>query len=302
MNTLTKKIFIFLFLNVAIGLIFLTVVNRVRSLDPYQYDVFKFVLEKDRSFDVIIAGTSHAGVLTGPNHFRTILELKVKSMGNLAVGGGGILVQKMLLSRFFENSNSTRAVIYLVDPWAFLSSKANESSIANKDFVFSWVMVLDMLRFGFNAKAIWPYFTYRFAFRPPGLCSSSGSAYLTRFPSQDVIDRRVKYMNSDVDMTAPRFERYLAEFLELADDLHQRNIGFVVVVPPTLIDQWPGMEMMIERLEAKSVQHNFLFLDASHSIRDLEYYYDADHLNSRGAALFTRNYLRPLLNKVSPNC
>jgi hypothetical protein len=257
-------------------------------------------------YDYLLLGASHAAVFGYRDLNARLGRMAGARIMNLSVVGGGIAVNRLLLD-YFLTRHQTRAVVYVVDSFAFYSPQWNEDRLADaRLFVRApfdpalaarlwrspapWTVALDYVT-GFskinNAS--------RYA---PDVPAEEGARFERAYrPVRQVDRQRLEYLYPDaIDETV--FARYLAEFDRFVGDVKRRGIELIVLKPPLpsrVLDALPGEDRFDERLVAVLDRHGVPLYDFSRQGNDDPFFYDTDHLNLTGVLNFYEHYLGPLL-------
>jgi hypothetical protein len=121
-------------------------------------------------------------------------------------------------------------------------------------------------------------------------------------PKKDVNDYRIwKSSNTDINnrlkelypdkMNESTFDRYTAILDEITEIAKKNNMKLVFIIPPTQIDNQPGMSKLKNLLSKYKKEKSINFYDFSNAVKNPSLYSDMDHLNTNGVTSFTKRYL-----------
>jgi hypothetical protein len=249
----------------------------------------------NKQFDLVILGTSHAREFTRSGNKATVESILNTKLWNLSkgFGHGGLVSSIAAWDLFKQSKNTTKRLVYFIDPWIFYYSKWNEENFFLEDEPLKW----DIFQNAFHNKAsLSVLINYvKAKFKP---------SYFLNQPINNT--RNYKQLDSINNMKAEKqmkiyyyeaindksFERYKELFKEFTLGLHKQGIELVIIIPPTLLNKEPGFDRVWNFL---STIKNIKLYDHSQAVRDPKLYYDISHLNSTGIEYYTNNYLKAVL-------
>ena len=296
------KISLLVGINVAIGMIVMTVIDARRSFQQWETDSILYVTPKNESYDFVSLGTSRARVFSEfkDNHDFVVRELGMRYL-NLAISfGGGILPEKMFLKYFFDRGNHTKAVVFFLDPFMMFSDGSNRYHRFVYYEPFRPMFLLELFRNDIPIQRIITYVRSKF-----------GSYWFVRGPVVKERDPRVAQRNdTDAEMKLKRmdslypegldgdiFKGYCEDLVEILGMAKDHGARMIIIFAPTLLGPEPGARWVTEFLDTCKPRYEFEVYDYTDLIQDYGYFADHDHLNSRGFEFFVKQYLEPILRK-----
>jgi hypothetical protein len=264
-------------------------------------------------YDHVILGASHAAVFDFDDMNRRLEEATGARVLNLAVVGGGVTVNRLLLD-YFLAAHRTKAVVYVVDSFAFYSPDWNERRLEDARLFqrapFDPVLVRVLVR----DQAPWPVtLDYSSGFskinnpdRFGGDRPAEAARFDRRYRAVDQIDRqRIEYLyplGMDGDEAQRHLHRYMAEFEALVAGVRNRGVRVVLVRPPlpprtrALMPDESGFDAALTALAGRTGAE---LHDLSGAIEDPAMYFDTDHLNRAGVTQLIEQHLAGILRKAS---
>lgn len=259
-------------------------------------------------FDYVILGASHAAVFDYRDMNAHLERLTGARIRNLAVVGGGVSVNALLLD-YFLTRHSAGAVVYVVDSFGFYSPEWNERRLQDRrlfarapfdpalvplllthragasvafDYASGFSKINNRERF---AADVFPDEVARFdrRYRPVAQLDHERLAYL--YPSQ---------VDADV------FMKYLAEFDALVGAVQARGMAFIAIRPPIpvrVLRMIPGEAQFDAALRTVLARRGVELHDFSHVGNDDALFQDTDHLNRAGVLEFFNTSLAPMLRR-----
>lgn len=242
-------------------------------------------------FDLAVLGASHAMPLAYEDMNQRLEEATESRIMNLAMEGGGVLPNRLVLEYFFARHDA-EAAMYVVDSFAFYAEQWNEDRLTAADLVRA---PLDPALAGLMASRSWTR----------DLLGSYLSGFakmndLDRF-EPDVAEGETKFRNSytpiaQIDRQRVEFlypeqypeakvERYFQALASMAQRLQERGAELILVRPPVperVRDMIPFEDRFQARLARFAETEGVSLHDFSAAVEDESKYYDTDHLNRQG--------------------
>jgi hypothetical protein len=259
-------------------------------------------------YDYVVLGASHAAVFDFDDMNRRLEEMTGARILNLAVVGGGVVVNKLILD-YFLAAHRTRAIVYVVDSFAFYSPEWNERRLEDARLFqrapFDPALAALLVR----NRAPWPvtldYITGFSKINNPDRFGNDRPAEAARFDRRyrpvDQIDRqRIAYLypTGTGDQAEGFFKRYLAEFESLVASAREGGLRVVLVrppLPPRTRALMPDESEFDRLLTALAVHTGAELHDLSGAIEDAALYFDTDHLNRTGVTQLFERHLAAIL-------
>jgi hypothetical protein len=270
---------------------------------------YKIATAPEREFDWVILGASHAMTLDFAAFSGEVERATGQRVLNLAAQGTGPLYQRFVLEEFARNHRARR-VLYVIDSFAFYSRRWNEERFGDAKLLrrtpFSPRVAMHLLRYvrdeGVDATAFLDYASGfskvndrdRFA-----RDAWEGEAQFERVyrTSSSAIAKRMEYLYSE-GLDAGTRGRYLGELADLIDFARANGMEVTVVkmpVPDAFRRKLPDEAAFDEALAAILAPRGVVVHDFSSAIGEPRFYFDSDHLNRGGLALFLDRDLAPVL-------
>ncbi len=263
-------------------------------------------------YDWVVLGASHAAALDYRDMTARLEAASGSRIMNLAVLGGGVQVNRMLLD-YFLTRHQAGGVAYVVDSFAFYGSTWNETRLADATLFtrapFDPSLARLMLRAGTPPSAVLAYASGfskinnedRFE---PDRRADEGAAFDRRYRRVPQVDRqRLEYLyprEVDAVVLAHR-ARYLGELERLLTDAQFRGMRPIVIRPPLparVLAALPGEDAFDAALAAVLMRHAIPLHDLSRTNNDEALFYDTDHLNREGVLRFIDAHLKTILAPV----
>jgi hypothetical protein len=256
----------------------------------------------------VILGASHAAVFDFDDMNRRLEELTGTRILNLAVVGGGVAVNRLLLD-YFLAAHRSGSVVYVVDSFAFYSPEWNERRLEDARLFQRAPFDPSLARLLVRNKAPWPvtvdYVTGFSKINNPDRFGVDRPAEAARFDRRyravEQIDRqRIAYLYPAAmdDQAQRNLQRYLADFESLVADVRSRGLRVVLIrppLPPRTRALMPDESKFDAALTALAGRTGAELHDLSAAIEDPAMYFDSDHLNRTGVVeLFERHLARIL--------
>jgi hypothetical protein len=194
-------------------------------------------------YDHVILGASHAAVFDFDDMNRRLEEATGARVLNLAVVGGGVAVNRLLLD-YFLAAHRTKAVVYVVDSFAFYSPDWNERRLEDARLFqrapFDPALVRVLVRDQASWRVTLDYASGFSKINNPDRFGADRPAETARFDRRyravEQIDRqRIEYLypvGMDGDEAHRYLQRYMAEFEALVAGARNRGVRVVLVRPP----------------------------------------------------------------------
>lgn len=250
--------------------------------------------------DYVLLGSSHAYLLS---RFRDNAALTESILGgsveNLAMpSGGGIRPARLYLEEFLARGNQTKHVIYFLDPFVFYSPGPNDQ---HKFVYFEPLQARFLLRLigdGYPPRQIFAYgrskLSYGWFFQKaePLIAHTGTVDEASRTPDRIALRMDSLYMDG---LREAYFLRYATELERIMTLCESRDIPLDLVTMPTLLGPEPGDARMREWLTTMAATHLFRSVSFVDAMRDGQWFYNLDHLNTAGVEYFLRTLLEPWL-------
>jgi hypothetical protein len=261
-------------------------------------------------YDYVILGASHAAVFDFDDMNRRLEEMSGARIVNLAVVGGGVVVNRLLLD-YFLSAHHTGAIAYVVDSFAFYSPAWNERRLEDARLFQRAPFDPVLARLLVQNRAPWAvtldYVTGFSKINNPDRFGDDRPAEAARFDRRyravDQIDRqRIAYLYpAAMDDQARRYlQRYLADFESLVGGARRQGLRVVLVRPPlpprtrALIPDESAFDAALTALAGRTGAE---LHDLSAAIEDPAMYFDTDHLNRAGVTQLFEQHLAGILRK-----
>lgn len=244
----------------------------------------------NQHFDFVIMGTSHAREFSRSGNKQLVEKTLHQSIFNLSkgMGHGGFLPNKAAWTFFEERDNTTKKLIYFVDPWVFYSKKWNEENYFLEDEPIRLDILQLAVRTGLSTGTFVNYFKSKLKpsyFLQKPISSKPNVKFLTK--ADTALIRKQNERNYLDGLNQENFNNYTQQFKVFIENIVNQGIDVRLVLPPTLLGKEPAYVQMKQFLESlKGVK----FFDHTMAIPQPEYYYDLHHLNSKGVMLYIENH------------
>lgn len=258
--------------------------------------------------DWVILGASHAMPLDFQGFGAQITQATGQRVLNLATPGTGPLYHHLLTERFFATHRAD-GVLVVVDSFAFYSEQWNEDRFADTDLLARTPLDARLLRLfvrylarGVDPRALLDYATgfskinnhERFQ---PDRWEAEDNFDRTIRPSVHADRERIAYLYPQPPDAGAR-ARYLDELAALIAVARGAGAVVVVIKPPVparFAALFPDEAAFDAALAALLLREEVAFHDFTDALPDPGFYFDADHLNRRGAERFLEAHLAPIL-------
>jgi hypothetical protein len=260
-------------------------------------------------FDYVLLGASHAAVFDYRDMNARLEALAGVRVLNLATVGAGVTLNRLLLD-YFRTRHETRAIVYVLDSFAFYSRQWNEDRLRDSRlFVrapFDPALARLLLQ---QPGAAWTALDYISGFSKinnpdrfePDVFVDEGSRFDRVYrPVRQLDEQRLAYLYPpEVDQAV--LTRYLAELESMVASAHREGIAFIAIKPP-LPDRvrraLPHEAAFDRAVQTVLSLHDTPFHDFSSIGNDERFFFDTDHLNRAGVLAFFETTLAPLLKTV----
>ncbi|GHT20161.1 hypothetical protein AGMMS4957_06220 [Bacteroidia bacterium] len=296
---ITSSVYTVLLLAGAFTLDF-TIEKGIRRIKTGEFQVWNALFDSKISSDVIISGNSRAIFHINPQILDSVLHI---NSYNLGLNGHPFPMQQVRLKLFEKYNKKPKLIIQNVDFHSLLRpdglfNKGTLASYVHEDLLREEVTKTGMTKAELNMPALRYYGEPRIILR--GLLVG----FLNWTPGGTVSYKGYEGNNSDWDgsefdkilsgdsIVAKREPEIVALFDSYLNYCKENDIQVILVFAPQYIKateftkNWDG-EMQLYRDFAE--KYNIPFLDYAHDAicNDTIYFYNATHLNKKGAELFT---------------
>ena len=296
---------------VLIGILIYAGVYAVAEWHLYNYTVRnRFFLVKTASlprYDYVILGASRAAVFDYEDMNSRLEAMTSANILNLSTLGGGITVNQLLLDYFLVN-HETDHVLYFLDSFAFYSPEWNEERVTDVSLYarapFDPALFRQLLEAPSTRSIASGYLSGFYKMnRPDWLALDISEEEATRFdrtyrPIAQIDQQRMSYLYPDG--TDPQtFQRYLADFDAMLQELNAQNIHVIIVKPPlpeNIYAMLPAEEAFDAAIQEILLRYPTVeFHDFSLVDNDRQFFFNSDHLNRTGVMNFYEQHLSPML-------
>ncbi|MCX6158521.1 MAG: hypothetical protein NTY74_11140 [Ignavibacteriae bacterium] len=279
----------------------------------YEYKKFNDIRNGNIDCDLLIIGSSRAR-----NHYNTeiidsILKVKTHNIGILA----SFLDYNLMTLKIFLQFNKKPKTVILdmsiysmqdideirnINQYVGLFDNENVYSTLRKKSISIWFYrYIPLLKYIVNREAL----------------QTSLNSFLNKEKNQIGIDKG--YSNIDKRLEVYEIERLadlfsngketinqdaerindLKEFINICN---KEGINLVLVFSPSyelLLNNVLNKEEVIKKYEEIAVENNIIFMDYSKDdiCKNADFFFDCDHLNNKGANVFTEKLIRRLLKE-----
>ena len=270
---------------------------------------------KQSGFDYVILGASHALPFGFEDMNATLEGLTGTRIINLAGPGHGI-IPNIIVFEYFLKYHQTKNVLYVLDTFALSSKKWNEERLEDVKLL-QWApfdltlarMLLDYsFEKGINKKVPLDYITgfskinNHSRLEPETFDGEKkfGKKYRFFKPRDK---QRIKYLYGSEKSDA-LFGTYMAIFMDWIETIKMNNIGVIVIktpIPTHIYEMLPQENEFNRKIQKVLMEEKIPFYDFSLINNEKEFFYDTDHLNSKGVDEFFTNHLKDVLKRhVAP--
>lgn len=275
----------------------------VKSRKFYNYNTESNLLhlEKNKNYDILIMGISHARNFSRHDNHLRMEEILNKKILNIGQGGAtcGVNEQLFYLQYCYHKGISADTVLYILSTPLVYADYLNKASSTFGREPFSFDFLYQYIRFkSTNKLQRIQYYIYSkldpkwiklqplpvekndqklFALDSAVVEDGLNLAYLDGL-NPDILAKNCKVVEETISF------------------IQSQKSTVILILPPALFGKWMGHDKIIEFCDQMKKDHNVDYFDLSESILQPEYYYDHHHLNSEGVKYFTVNYLKPILH------
>jgi hypothetical protein len=263
-------------------------------------------------YDHVILGASHAAVFDFDDMNRRLEQMTGTRILNLAVVGGGVAVNRLLLD-YFLAAHRTGSVVYVVDSFAFYSPEWNERRLEDARLFQRAPFDPSLARLLVRSKAPWPvtldYVSGFSKINNPDRFGVDRPAEAARFdrryrPVEQIDRQRIAYLYpaTGEEQAQRHLQRYLAEFESLVAGVRSRGVRVILVrppLPPRTRALMPDESAFDAALASLAGRTGAELHDLSAAIEDPAMYFDTDHLNRTGVTELFEGHLAGVLQKPS---
>lgn len=264
-------------------------------------------------YDIVLLGSSHGA------HIDEVIvgNLLKKNVKNIAQNAAGIIPQYIRLTCFFQSRNTTKRIVYFLDPFVLYSSRWNEDDYILKYEGIEYHYFINLLKNGVSSNVIFDYlidrlttyshdFINRTVIPQKKVISQEKTANTTtkkdaekKEKSTEELESAIKvqldiYYNEGLNME--KFIKYSNILTKMILLGQKNNAKVTIIIPPGLLGKVPGTENVIKLLEKYKKDYSIKYYDFASEMQEQKFYYDIDHLTSDGVKYFTKHYLLKILN------
>lgn len=261
-------------------------------------------------YDYVILGASHAAVFDYRDMNAQLERMTGSKIMNLAVVGGGVAVNRLLLD-YFLTRHRTDAVVYVLDSFAFYSPEWNENRLQDVRLFLRAPFDPSLVRLLAGTSATrWTALDYATGFSKinnrdrfaSDLFADEGAAFdRTYRPVRQIDSTRMAYLYPKT-IDPATFQRYMAEFEALIGEIQSSGARMIVIRPPIperVRRAIPDEDRFDAALKTVLDRHAVEYHDFSQTGNDEKLFQDTDHLNKAGALQFFETSLAPLLTRTA---
>jgi len=251
-------------------------------------------IRKDKKYDVVIMGTSHARMFGVSGHRAAVSNILQKRIFSLANNGSGPLPQRLYLEKFYRDGNKAETIVYFIDPWVLYSREWNEGNHYITDEVLRLDFLVSLVQSGFDTDVIREYLRKKVSYK------------LFVFPIprslefNEAMNENNKQNTTNLypdGINQKNFQRYSAEIERIISIANSHNTSILFIMPPVLMEELPGRLKTVEFLNDVSKKYKVKAYDYTNNITDRSMFLNTDHLNKKGVLFFSQNYLRDAITK-----
>jgi hypothetical protein len=284
---------------------------KVASRNPESKEYHNFNVEdnviitpKNEHFDFVMLGLSHARNFSRHSNHQRVEEILDKKFINYGKGGGkgNIANQHVYLKYFLSRGNTTDHILYVLSMPMFFAERLDENAFTYQyekldPLFFYQVLTGPDINKG---EKLYTYIRSKFdkqwreKYGP--WSEKKRETTLEKFDTTQIIDGfKRAYVNGLEFDTFEKNKELMQKTVELAK---KNNIDITFIVTPSTFGEWPGHEHVMDFMGELKEEYGTQIFDFSRVyLHQNEYFYDHHHLNSDGVVKFTREYLKPMLNK-----
>ena len=251
------------------------------------------------AYDLLIMGSSHGRIFSRSGNHRKVEQLLRLKMANIARSGAGVVPEQAYLEYFYLKGNTTKTIVYFIDPFGLSTERWNERLYFLTDEPFKPIFIPLLFKHGIDADVIYNYIKSKFlkSWQKDHGMIREDATYCLKHRVEESVNKRIAAIYPD-GYTEERFDAYLDKLEKVIPYAQSRNCRVIFIIPPTLLGKTPGHDRLVERLKVFQQKYGVKWYDHSMTITNPGMYYNHDHMNVRGVAFFTENYLKPALSAV----
>lgn len=267
---------------------------------------FKTETSRERNFDWVILGASHAMVFDFSDLNARLEQQTGLRIINLAAIGTGPLYNRFVLEHFLQRAKA-RKLLYVLDSFAFYSRIWNEDRFMDAKLQRGTPFDPNIMRLlwgytrdaGVDTRAVLDYATLFSKINNRERFQQDvweGELQFERVfrPSVSAVQKRIDYLYPD-GASATGLARYLAAFDALLGIAQQSGLEVLVIklpLPAPFHAQLLGEPAFDHAVSGLLARRGIEFHDFSAAMPEPRFYSDTDHLNRVGAEEFLTRYLK----------
>lgn len=247
-----------------------------------------FYVGENQNYNCLVLGSSR-----GLGIKRPFIEGLGEETLNCGIPGGGVRIQQSFLQYFYNQNNSTKQILYFIDPFAIQTDKWDYTWYLLRHEPFRLGFAIELLK-RVNLKMLGIYmaskiqakgFTYFHGYQPEAevKLSERDTAAV-----QNVIDGL--YSAADEVVTAKQMA-VITKTIEIAN---RNNSKVIFCIAPTLLGNEPFQEQLTAFLTELKETHQVEFYDYHNLYNQPKYYpffRDYSHMNTNGLNYFFKEQL-----------
>ncbi len=265
--------------------------------------------KKNKKTDVLMLGSSHAAALSGLKKQKGKEKILAGDISILSVSGGDVRNLQIYMDLFFSSGNSTKKVLYFLDPFALNTTAFEEwhslfnGYPLNFDFlsllIEKKVGILNIKNYLFSNIHYSKIVSLLKNPSPPIKVNLSEREETKRIDTTIYKkDRRIRFLYPEglrLDNKVIKLQtKKLTTTIEM---VQQNNVEIIFILPPTLLGEQIAYKKTIKFLEKVKKSHSINYYDFSYIMQDEKFFTDFDHLNKNGVKYFAENYLRKIVEE-----
>jgi hypothetical protein len=287
---------VFILLNMFIwGWLLASKMENLSPLHNKDTETHLFTIPKNEAYGFVLMGNSHAEAFAGGDSHTLVESILGMKFFSFAKRGAGVLPEKIYLSYFFKQQNTTKYIIYFIDPFVMYSPKFNEKYPFDTEPYHNSVL-LNMIKNGFEWHILSDYLTSNFDPRnhpspqPSYACGTNALESL----DQNKMQMAMADLYSD-GLDRSSFNKYAVELGDQISLSNQHGARTIFIIPPYVWRHDPGRNELLGILRQYEQRYGIKYYDFSNSISDPGMYIDAtNHLSCKGVQYFTERFLKPI--------
>ncbi len=294
---LTLRLILLLGINAVLGWAVLCVHEAVLpDYAPWETDSRLLIMPENTYFGAAFLGTSHAYLFSRfkKNHAITESELGCTVFNMALPTGGGVRPARFYFETFLARGNRCDVLVYFLDPFVFFATGPNDG---HKFVWFEPFRLRFFLRLALDSYPHAQLIDYvRSKFGPDWLFQHYEPLieHTGRLTPADLDPGRIRMRRDSLyyqGLSDANFRRYRRDFTRIARRCEEEGIPLVVIIPPTLLGPEAGAGPVIAWLKQKQARFPFIFQDDVDVMPEPRYYYNLDHLNTKGVRYFMRHHV-----------